>query len=73
MPNNEAPPNRHERRAAAAGHSPAIPLPLWVRPREAARLLGCGLTFMYDLIAAERVVSRKMRLISTESLLRIGE
>jgi hypothetical protein len=31
--------------------------PLWVRPRGAARLLDCGLTRVYELIAADEIVS----------------
>jgi excisionase family DNA binding protein len=48
----------------------------WVRPRHAAKLLGCGLTKTYELIADGRLVTKKvdgMRLISVVSIERIGE
>jgi excisionase family DNA binding protein len=47
-----------------------------VRPREAARLIGCGLTKIYQMLASGELGSRKignMRLISLASIKTLGE
>jgi hypothetical protein len=57
----------------------ATPLPdgaLWVRPRRAAKIKGCGLTKIHEFIKLNRVLSKRidgMRLIYVPSLLALGE
>jgi excisionase family DNA binding protein len=50
---------------------------VWVRPAEAAFMLGCGTTYLYQLIREGRLTTRKlgsrMRLISRASIEKIGE
>lgn len=49
--------------------------PIWVRPREAARLAGVGLTRLYELLNENAIESRKLgkaRLISVASIERLG-
>ncbi len=53
-----------------------ISRPIWVRPREAARLSGIGLTRFYDLIRTGEVISVKrgrMRLVSVASIEQLAE
>lgn len=78
------PRNRHEARAVAAGAAitelleqpvAAPDRPIWVRPKEATRLSGLGLTTIYALMARGVLISRKVggaRLISIASLERLG-
>jgi excisionase family DNA binding protein len=50
--------------------------PIWVRPREACRLMGAGMTRVYELLASGELESRKvggLRLISVASIARLGE
>jgi excisionase family DNA binding protein len=47
-----------------------------VRPKEAARLAGIGLTKIYEMLASEELISRKigrMRLVSVASIRALGE
>jgi excisionase family DNA binding protein len=49
--------------------------PLWVRPREACRLTGLGLTRVYELLNSGDLESRKLgraRLVSVTSIERLG-
>jgi hypothetical protein len=51
------------------------PQPIWVRPKEAARLGGFGLTRCYELLASGALASRRvggMRLISVASIKALG-
>lgn len=51
-------------------------MPLWVRPRQAARISGIGITKIYELLNAGRIESRRLdgaRLISVASLRALGE
>jgi hypothetical protein len=52
------------------------PRPILVRPREAARLAGVGLTRLYELLNADALESRKLgraRLVSVASIERLGQ
>lgn len=49
--------------------------PLWVRPAEACRLSGLGLTRLYELLNTGELESRKLgaaRLVSVASIERLG-
>lgn len=49
--------------------------PLWVRPRQAARISGIGVTKLYELLKTGRIDSRRLdgaRLISVSSLKLLG-
>jgi hypothetical protein len=51
-------------------------VPFWVRPRQAAKMSGIGITKIYELLNAGRIESRRLdgaRLISVASLLALGE
>jgi excisionase family DNA binding protein len=71
--------SRHEISRSTKGPNLARGPPaerIWVRPKEAARLAGIGLTRIYEMIASGEVVSRKigrMRLISVASIKALGE
>ena len=50
--------------------------PLWVRPQEACRLTGLGLTRIYELLNSGDLESRKLgraRLVSVSSIERLGD
>ena len=50
--------------------------PIWVRPAEAARLAGVGVTRLYELLGANALESRKVgraRLVSVASIERLGQ
>ena len=52
-----------------------IQRPLWVRPQEACRLSGLGLTRLYELLNSGDLESRKLgrsRLVSVASIERLG-
>jgi hypothetical protein len=47
-----------------------------VRPKEAARIAGIGLTRLYELLGSDQLVNRKIgniRLISVASIRALGE
>jgi len=49
---------------------------VWVRPKIAREMLGCGPTTLYELIKRNRIVSRRvggMRLISIASIKEIAD
>jgi excisionase family DNA binding protein len=53
-----------------------IPRPLWVRPKEACRLTGLGMTRVYELLNSGDLQSRKLgraRLVSVASIERLGD
>ena len=83
-PESGFPEPRHERKRGRGSlvelqlgpRPPPSDLPIWVRPREACRLIGCGLTFLYQLINEEKVESRlvgRARLIRRLDLERLGQ
>lgn len=50
--------------------------PIWVRPREGARLAGCGIVKFYELLNSGLVESTKvdgMRLCRVASIERLGQ
>lgn len=50
-------------------------LPMWVRPKEAARLAGLGVTRLYELLNSGEIESRKLggaRLVRVASLENLG-
>jgi excisionase family DNA binding protein len=60
----------------AAVVPPESDRPIWVRPKEAARLGGFGLTRCYELIDSGKLKSIKvggMRLVSVASIESLGE
>jgi len=66
--------SRPQTRPGAARGPPEDPI--WVRPKEAARLAGIGLTKIYEMLASGQLISRKigrMRLVSVASIRALGE
>jgi hypothetical protein len=49
--------------------------PVWVRPATAAKMIGCSVSRVYELINSDTLTSRRqdrMRLISYQSILQLG-
>jgi hypothetical protein len=63
-------------KAILAASPGAVQPPIWCRPKEGARLAGCGIVKFYELLHSGLVESRKvdgMRLCRVSSIEKLGE